>query len=84
MSASFTQAVRETFTPAEHDCAQPCRGRHLSDENITWDFEEDIRDEKDEQGDVVIRAFHVEIFLQTLYSCVANVDSIDEGQRVED
>jgi hypothetical protein len=36
-------------------------------------LEQDIRDEKDEERYVVVAAVHVQIFLQSLNPCIANI-----------
>ena len=65
-------------TPKHHDRAQPCRRGNLPNEDIARYFEEDIGNEKHEQSNIVVLTFHVKVFLQTLKSCIADVDSVEE------
>lgn len=71
------------YTPEYHDRTEPCRGCNLPNQNVARYFKENVGDKKDEEGDVVIVAFHLQVFLQPLNSGIADVDSIDESKHVE-
>ena len=62
-------------TPAEHYSTYPDRWSKLLEYHVTWDFEEDIRDEEHEQCDIVVFSFHLEVFREALDLGIADVDA---------
>jgi hypothetical protein len=66
-------------TPSKHDRAQPDRRSNLLENDIARDLEQDIGNKKYEQSNIELRSIsiHVEIVLQTLESCIANIDTTE-------
>jgi len=71
---------------AEADAAdrQPDAGREVLEQDVGGDLAEDVGDEEDDQGRVVLRAVHVEVLLEAEGARVGDVDAVQEGQEVED
>ena len=72
------------LTPQYHDRAQPSRRIGLANEQVARDLDENIRNEEDEESNIVVMAFHVEILLESLNARIANVDAVNEGKHVEE
>ena len=71
------------LTPQDHDSAQPSGWSNLAHEEIAGNLEEDVGNEKDHEGDVEVLTLHMEVLLKTLNTRIADVNAIQEGERVE-
>jgi hypothetical protein len=72
----------ELSTPSNHNKAQPRRRSDSPQDEITRHFAEDIRDEEDEERNIVVIPGHVEILLQALNPRIANIDAIAKGEQI--
>jgi len=70
-------------TETEHHKRQPDGRAELLQEEVGWDFEQDIRNEEDGEGGVVFIIDEVQLFLETEDGCIGDVYSIQEGEEVE-
>lgn len=52
------------------------RGSDFLEDHVAWDFEEDVGNEENKEGDVVVASGHVEICLEPLNPGIADVDTI--------
>jgi len=64
-------------TPRDGDEGDPPRRRDIVFENeVRWDFGQDVSDEEDRHGDLELVARHVEVFLESIKSSIADVHSL--------
>lgn len=72
-----------THPPPNHYPTQPRRGLHLPQYQVTRNLEQDVRDEEDEERDVVIGAPHVQVGGHVLDGGVPDVGAVEEGEEEE-
>lgn len=78
------RTLAQILTPKNHNRAQPCARCDLLQNNVARHLEEDIRDEEDEQRDVVLFTLEPEAFFKTLDFRIPDVGAVEEGEEEED
>lgn len=59
-------------------------GFEFLEENVGWDLEDDVGNEEDSQGVVVLRILEVEFVLQAENGGIGDIGSVEKGEKVED
>lgn len=54
------------LTPADHDKAEPCRRSDFSDDDVAWNFEENVWYKEHEESNIEVMTMHIEVFLESL------------------
>jgi len=76
----YESGAKHDDSPSSHNETYP-EGRFLEfhENRVCRDFEQDVRDEEHHVCHIVVRPFHIEIFLEALDLCVAEVGTeVDE------
>lgn len=59
--------------------SQPDMGLEILQDDIGREFAQDVRDEKDEEGNIELVPFQLEVAFQAEQSSISDVDSVEEG-----
>ena len=74
---------RHDYAPQDHDQRNENAGSKALEEHVGQGFGQCVGDEEDGQGSIVLATCHVEILLQAIQFCVADIGSVEKTDEVQ-